>query len=62
MDVFNISGLKSFDNVYHQKIILKTHLFIKNISRSLQKLFQYDKNLFKHQTKINTAINTNLLN
>ena len=62
MDVFNISVLKSFDNVYHQKIILKTDLFIKKISRSLQKLFQYDKNLLKHQTKINTAINTNLLN
>ena len=50
---FNISILKSFHNVFHKKIILKLHLFIKNISRSL-----HIKNLSKHQTKINTAINT----
>ena len=37
----------------------KTHLFIKNISLSLQKLRQYNKNPTIHQTKINTAIITN---
>ena len=31
------------------------------ISLSLQKLRQYNKNLTKHQTKINTAIITNQL-
>ena len=36
-----------------------THIKNKNISLSLQKLRQYNKNLRKHQTKINTAINTN---
>ena len=41
------------------KMVLKTHLFIKSISLSLQKLCQYNKNLTKHQTKINTAISTN---
>ena len=40
------------------KMVLKTHLFMKNILLSLQKLCQY-KNLTKHQTKLNTAINTN---
>ena len=36
---------------------LRTHLFIKNISLSLQKLCQYNKNLMKHQTKINATAN-----
>ena len=40
-------------------MVLKTHLLIKNIWLSLQKLHQYNKNLTKHQTKINTAIITN---
>ena len=31
------------------KMVLKTHLFIKNISLSLQKLRQYNKNLTKYQ-------------
>ena len=42
-----------------KKIVYKTHLLDKNIALSLQKLRQYNKNLGKHQTKINTAINTN---
>ena len=42
-------------------MVLKTHLFIKNITLSLQKLSQYNKSLTKHQTKINTAIITNQL-
>ena len=47
------------NNVLDAKMVLKTHLFIKNISLSLQKLRQYNKNLTKYQTKkINTAINT----
>ena len=47
---------------YMQKWYWKhIHLFIKNISLSLQKLRQYNKNLTKHQTKINTAINKNWL-
>ena len=62
MYVFDKSILKSFYNVYQKKIILKTHFFIKNILGSFQKLFQCNKNLLKHQTKINIAINTNLLN
>ena len=53
--------VKSFRNVFHKKINLKTHLFIKSISWSLQKFRQYDKNLTKHQAKINTAIDTNQL-
>ena len=60
--IFDKSSLKSFNNIYQNKIILKTHLFIKNILGSLLKLFQCNKNLSKHQTKVNTAINTNLLN
>ena len=56
MYVFDKSILKSFNNVYQKKIILKTHLFIKNILGSLQNLFQCNKNLSKHQTKINTTI------
>ena len=44
---------------YIKKIVLKTHLFNENISISLQKLRQDNKKLRKHQTKINTAINTN---
>ena len=36
-------------------MVLKTHLFIKNISLSLQKLRQYNKSLMKHQTKINLS-------
>ena len=43
------------------KISYHTHLFNENISLSLQKLRQYNKNLRKHQTKISTAINTNKL-
>ena len=39
-------------------MVFKTHLFIKNISFSLQKLRQYNKSLTKHQTKINTTIIT----
>ena len=35
---------------------MQKHLFMKNISLSLQKLRHYNKNLTKHQTKINTAI------
>ena len=62
MYVFDKSILKSFNNVYQKKIILKTHLLIKNILSSLQKLFQCNNNLSKHQTKISTVINTNLLN
>ena len=62
MYVFDKSILKSFNNVYQKKIILKTHLFVKNILGSLQKLFQCNNNLSKHQTKINAAINTNLSN
>ena len=37
-------------------MVLKTHFFIKNISLSLQKLRQYNKNLTKHQTKINKQL------
>ena len=40
-------------------MVLKTQLSMKNISLFLQKLRHYDKNLAIHQTKINTAINTN---
>ena len=62
MYVFDKSILKSFNNVYQKKIILKTRLFVKNILGSLKKLFQGNKNLWKHQTMINAAINTNLSN
>ena len=41
------------------KMVLKTHLVIKNIPLSLQKLRQDNKNLRKHETKINTTCNTN---
>ena len=47
MYVSDISILKPFNNVYC------------NNSRYLKKLCQYNKNLLKHQTKINTAISTN---
>ena len=62
--IYIISILKPFRNVFREKVILKTHLFIQNnillnILRSLQKLRQYNKNLRKHQTKINKAINKN---
>ena len=30
--------LKTFNNALHQKVVLKAHLFIKNIPVSLQKL------------------------
>ena len=50
---------KNINNALDSKMVLKTHLFIKNISLSLQKLRQYNKSLTKHQTKINTAIITN---
>ena len=52
-------NFKAINNVLHVKMVLKTHFFIKNISLSLQKLCQFNKNLTKHQIKINTAINTN---
>ena len=42
-------------------MVLKSHLFIKNISLSLQKLRKYNKSPTKHQTKIKTAIITNQL-
>ena len=47
-----------YKNIY---MVLKTHLFIKNISFSLQKLLHYNKSLTKHQKKINTAFITNQL-
>ena len=49
-------NFKTINNALDSKMVLKTHLFIKNISLSLQKLRQYNKSLTKHQTKINTAI------
>ena len=49
------------NNALDAKMVLKTHLFIKNISLSLQKIRQYNKSLTKNQTKINTAITTNQL-
>ena len=55
------NGIKKMVNEKLWKMVLKTHLFIKNISLSLQKLCQYNKSLTKHQTKINTAIITNQL-
>ena len=42
-----------------RKYFLKINLFIQNISCFLQKLCNYEKNLKKHKTKINTEINTN---
>ena len=42
-------------------MVFKTNLFLKNILLYLQKLQKYNKNLTKHQTKINTAININEL-
>ena len=54
-------NFKAINNALDSKMVLKTHLFIKNISLSLQKLRQYNKSLTKHQTKINTAIITNQL-
>ena len=54
-------NFKVINNVLDAKMVLKTHLFIKNISVPLQKLRQYNKNLTKHQTKINTTIITNQL-
>ena len=54
-------NFKGVSNVLDAKMLLKTHLLIKNILLSLQKLRQYNKNLMKHQTKINTAIITNQL-
>ena len=43
--------------IYIYTIVLKTHLLSKIFSLSLQKLRRYDRNLRKHETKINTAIN-----
>ena len=40
---------------------IKNTFIQQNISRSLQKLRQYNKIVRKNQTKINTAINTNEL-
>ena len=54
-------NFKAINNALDANMVLKTHLFIKNISLSLQKLRQYNKSLTKHQTKINTAIITNQL-
>ena len=54
-------NFKAINNALDSKMVLKTHLFIKNISLYLQKLHQYNNSLTKHQTKINTAIITNQL-
>ena len=54
-------NFKGINNVLDAKMVLKTYLFIKNISLFLQKLRQYNKSLTKHQTKINTAIIRNQL-
>ena len=61
MYIYIYINFKTINNVLDAKMVLKTHLFIKNISLSLQKLRQYNKNLTKHQTKTNTAIITNQL-
>ena len=61
MYVYIYINFKGVSNVLDAKMLLKTHLLIKNILLSLQKLRQYNKNLMKHQTKINTAIITNQL-
>ena len=45
-------------DVLDKKIVLKTHLSNINISVSLEKLRQYNKSLTKHETKLETAINT----
>ena len=55
--IYTYINFKAINNVLDAKMVLKTHLFIKNISLSLQKL----RSLTKHQTKINTAIITNQL-
>ena len=52
-------AINNINNVLDAKIVLKTLLFIKNILLYLQKLRQYNKNLTKHQTKVNTAVDTN---
>ena len=51
--------LSIFNNVLDQKIVFNAHFFSTNILYSLQKLHQYNKKSQEHQTKINTAINTN---
>ena len=49
-----------FNDVFDiKKEIRKTYSLNKNISLSLQKLRQYDKNLSKQKTKINIAISAN---
>ena len=55
--IYTYINFKAINNALDAKMVLKTHLFIKNISLSLQKL----RSLTKHQTKINTAIITNQL-
>ena len=45
--------------IYNQKWFSKHVYLLKNISLSLHKLRQHNKNLMMHQTKINTTINTN---
>ena len=42
-----------------QKIVLKTLLLSKIFRFLYMKLCQFNKNLRKHQRKVNTAINTN---
>ena len=44
-------NFKAINNALDAKMVLKTHLFIKNISLSLQKLLHYNKSLTKHQKK-----------
>ena len=58
--IYIYKNFKAINNVLNDaKMVLKTHLFIKNISLFLQKLRQCNKNLTKYQAKINTSINTN---
>ena len=45
--------------MYYIYIYQFENVLDKLLSISLQKLRQYNKNLRKHQTKINAAINTN---
>ena len=53
--IYTYVNFKAINNAFDAK--MQKHIF--SLKYFLQKLHQFNKNLSKHQAKINTAINTN---
>ena len=62
VDIYKYVYASLYIRIYLYILLICMHIYVIKISLLyLQKLYQYNEDITKHQTKINTALNTNEL-